>query len=242
MPTMYEENLLEDRKNIPRIIGLVTNSPAAISGLKRGDVITRVNGIPVSNRVQARHLLSIVHGSSKAEITISVLRKGKTEELLINQSDFAYPYSPKIDRHMGIIFLGTGLSIGYLERLREIIESHGAKRILFMSSTLVKPTFEQCLAESPLFGDELDVAIEVPRNNLLGGNIFMGDLLMVQDFIDCAKDHLTKASRKPDLIVIPSSPFGLGGWGRDLTGRVYLDIEREVGVPVELLECIPLYD
>lgn len=31
-------------------------------------------------------------------------------------------------------------------------------------------------------------------------------------------------------------------WGRDLTGRVYLEIEREVGIAVELLDCAAIYD
>jgi len=47
---------------------------------------------------------------------------------------------------------------------------------------------------------------------------------------------------RPDLVVIPSSPFHLSGWGRDLTGRVYLEIERSTGVPVALVECEPIFD
>ena len=70
----------------------------------------------------------------------------------------------------------------------------------------------------------------------------MGDLMVVQDFIDCIKKYLEQYNKRPDLIVIPSSPFNLGQWRRDLTGRVYLDIEREVGIPVELLDCETIYD
>ena len=70
----------------------------------------------------------------------------------------------------------------------------------------------------------------------------MGDLLVVQDFIVCVQGYLEEGGPRPDLIVIPSSPFNLGQWQRDLTGRVYLDIEREVGIPVELLDCETVYD
>jgi hypothetical protein len=70
----------------------------------------------------------------------------------------------------------------------------------------------------------------------------LGDLLVVQDFIDCIREYLARGNPRPDLVVIPSSPFALGEWKRDLTGRVYLDIERETGIPVELLECEPIYD
>ncbi len=69
----------------------------------------------------------------------------------------------------------------------------------------------------------------------------MGDLLVVQDFIDFIQEYL-KEGERPDLVVIPSSPFHLNGWGRDLTGRVYLDIERETQIPVALLECDTIWD
>lgn len=125
----------------------------------------------------------------------------------------------------------------------EVIESRKAEDVLFLSSTLVKPVFEQCLRESHLLSSSnLKISIRVPRNNYLGGNVFMGDLFVVQDFIDCIKEYLSETEKEPDLIVMPSSPFSLGGWGRDLTGRVYLDIEREIGIPVELLTCETIYD
>jgi hypothetical protein len=133
--------------------------------------------------------------------------------------------------------------MSYIETLKEVIEARQAKRILFLSSELMQPTFEHCLAESHLFGSsQLEIDIEVPKNNFFGGNIFMGDLLVVQDFIDCINDYITRKGDKPDLVVIPSSPFNLSGWGRDLTGRVYLDIERETRVPVEILPCATIYD
>ncbi len=69
----------------------------------------------------------------------------------------------------------------------------------------------------------------------------MGDLLVVQDFIEAIGDHLRK-NPPPDLVVIPSSPFSLGQWRRDLEGRVFTEIERSAGVPVALLDCEPIYD
>lgn len=242
MPTMYEENLYEPRKNLPRIIGLVQNSPAARSGLKKGDIITKINSISVKTRPQARDMLFMLQKGEYREADLAVQREGQKLDIKINGGDFSYPYSREFDKHLGIIFMGTGLRLSYIERLKEIIDEHKAKNILFLSSTLVKPTFEQCLRESRLLSSrDIEITIEVPRNNYFGGNVFMGDLLVVQDFIDHIKEYLNRES-KPDLIVIPSSPFNLGSWKRDLTGRVYLDIERETGIPVRLLECATIYD
>ena len=240
MPSMYEENLHEGRKNLPRVIGLVNNSPAAMSGLRKGDKILEIGGIAIASRPQARDLLSILQRSGNRRARLAVERDGHNVALSLSLEDFSYPYSRDADRHLGIIFMGTGLRTSYLERLKEIIDYHKARHVLFLSSTLVKPTFEQCLAESHLFGD-LRIDVQVPRNNFFGGNVVMGDLLVVQDFIDFIEEYL-ESKERPDLIVIPSSPVNLGQWGRDLTGRVYLDIERKVGIPVELLECATIYD
>jgi hypothetical protein len=240
MPSMYEENLYEGRKNLPRVIGLVKNSPAAMSGLRQGDRILEIGGIAIASRPQARDLLFALQRSENREASLTVERDKRILKLSLNLEDFSYPYSRDTDRHLGIIFIGTGLRMSYVEGLKQIIDARRARHVLFLSSALVKPTFEQLLAESHLFG-ELRIDVQVPRNNFFGGNVFMGDLLVVQDFIDFIEEYLER-KEKPDLIVIPSSPFNLSQWGRDLTGRVYLDIERAVGIPVELLECSTIYD
>ncbi|MDH5364748.1 MAG: radical SAM protein [Dehalococcoidia bacterium] len=242
MPTMYEENLYEERKNLPRIIGLVQNSPAARSGLRKGDIITAINNIPAKTRPQVRDMLSMLQKGEYKQADLTIEREHQKLSAKIRLEDFSYPYTKEFDKHLGIIFMGTGLRLSYIERLKEIIDEHKARDVLFLSSTLVKPTFEQCLRESHLLNSaDLKINIEVPRNDYFGGNVFMGDLLVVQDFIDCVKEYLVR-NNKPDLIVIPSSPFALGSWKRDLTGRVYLDIEREVGISVRLLDCDTIYE
>jgi len=243
MPTLYEENLYQPRKNLPHILGLVKNSPAYLGGLKRGDVIQQINSILVRDRPQARDLLSVLQQSEAKTVSLAVQREHQTLEIDLDLTRYSYPFSKDMDTYLGIIFSGTGLRMSYIEDLSDTIESYQAKRVLFLSSELMRPTFEQCLAESHLFGDsQLEIDIKVPRNYFFGGNILMGDLLVVQDFIDYIKDYIKQKDDKPDLVIIPSSPFNLGGWGRDLTGRVYLDIERETGVPVELLHCATIYE
>ena len=105
----------------------------------------------------------------------------------------------------------------------------------------MQPTLEKRIRETP-FPDEIKLHLRVPPNRCLGGNIFMGDLLMVDDFIAAVKDFLEEGRVSPDLVVIPSSPFHISGWERDLSGRVYKDIERVTGIPVGLIECDPIFD
>ena len=65
----------------------------------------------------------------------------------------------------------------------------------------------------------------------------MGDLLVVEDFVDYVNQWIEENGRRPDLVVIPSSPFHSDGWLRDLAGTPYLEIERRTGIPVELVLC-----
>ncbi|MFH0768245.1 MAG: radical SAM protein [Chloroflexota bacterium] len=241
MPPLYEENIYQSRKNLPQIIGLIKNSPAYFGGLKRGDLILEVNHIRTHNRPQTRDLLSILRTNEAKETTLKVQRENDILEVKLDLTRYSYPYSKELDDYLGVIFMGSGLRTSYLEDLKAIIDNHQAKRVLFLSSELVKPTFEQCLAESHLFSSQVEIAVKVPKNLFFGGNIFMGDLLVVQDLIDCIKEYIM-SNEKPDLVVITSSPFNLSGWGRDLTGRVYLDVERQTGVPVELLHCATMYN
>jgi len=241
MPGMFEEFISRPVKNVPEVIGVVKNSPAYFAGVKRGDIIKGIGGLAVRNRPQARDILSLFQQSDIKSLTVTVQREGKDLLLNLDLERCDYPYSRATDTHLGMVFMGTGLRAGYLEQLREIILAHRAREVLFLSSTLVKPVFEQLMNESLVLAG-FNIRVAVPENRFFGGNIFMGDLLLVEDFIHCINDWVRKEGRKPDLVVIPSSPFSLSGWGRDLSGRCYLDIERTVGIPVELLQCQTIYD
>lgn len=240
MPTMYEENFTCKIKNRPEVVGLVKNSPAALSGLQKGDIIKKINDLEVKNRPQARDMLAFLHQNEIPQVRVTVFRNNSLIEIEIDAYHYRYPYLKYTDSHMGIIFMGTGFRTGYLEKLKEIIQRHKAKHVLLITSILVKPVLEQCLNEV-MFFNQVKLDLIIPPNIFFGGNIFMGDLLVVEDFIYCLKEYI-KEKEIPDLVVIPSSPFNISQWGRDLTGRVYLDIERETGVPVELLDCATIYD
>jgi hypothetical protein len=239
-PSLFEETKYEEKFNMPGIAGVVKNSPADFFSLKSGNILLAIGGLKVSSRPQARDLLHIHHQSRSRSVDLLVQKGAETSEVHLSTDRFSYPYTPETDHHLGIIFSGSGFRPSVLEDLKSLIKAHGARRVLLLSSPLVKPVFQQLLRASTLFGDTR-IEVEVPRNLYFGGNIFMGDLLVVRDFVEAIRDYL-KGNPPPDLIVIPSSPFSLGQWRRDLEGRVYTDIERAVGLSVALLDCETIYD
>jgi len=240
-PGLFEEYADPERLNTPLLIGVIKNSPAANAGLCMGDRLIKINGLSVKNRPQARSLLTILHQSDLGKASLSIQRDGTRLDLDLNLSDFDYPFTPETATHLGMIFSSLGIPQEWLERLKEAISARGAKEVLVLTSSLVRPFMEKSISQNG-FLSGVRTRIRVPGNHYFGGNIYMGDLMVVQDFIDAIEEFMDSGEVEPDLVVIPSSPFHLSGWGRDLIGRVYLDIERSTGIPVALVECEPIFD
>lgn len=240
-PGLFEEYTDPDRVNDPVTVGVVKNSPAWIAGVRPGDRIAKVNGLPVKNRPQSRALLTILHESEMRKASLSIQRDGSQLDLDVDLDRFDYPYTPESATHLGIIFPSSGISHEWLERIKQIITSRMAEEVLLLSSTLVSPVLKHIIFFSGFFPD-VRLHIRVPKNRYFGGNIFMGDLMVVEDFIEGIGEFISEEKIEPDLVIIPSSPFHLSGWGRDLTGRVYLDIERHTKIPVALVDCETIYD
>jgi hypothetical protein len=120
--------------------------------------------------------------------------------------------------------------------LKTLAKQLKVREILLLTSKLVRPSLVELINSSSLFADEkLQIHIEIPDHHFWGGNIIVGDLLVVSDFITCIEKWVKHHRHRPELVVIPSTPFSR--WGRDLRGKVFLEIERQTGVPVKLLPC-----
>ena len=91
MPSLYEENLYQPRKNLPLVTGVVRNSPACLAGVTRGDLILQVGGIPVRDRPQARDLLAAVKSSGAASTVIRVRRAGKETDIRLDRGKGLIP-------------------------------------------------------------------------------------------------------------------------------------------------------
>lgn len=240
-PGLFGEFPDPSRVNMPYVIGAIKNSPAAKAGVRNGDCLLKVNGLHVKNRSQARSLMAILHQSDLTKASLSIQRDGTNLDLGLNLFDFDYPYTPETSTHLGAVFPSSGIPQEWVERLQQVIASRHAKNVLLLTSPLVRPVLEKLIRENGILSG-ISLHLRVPRNRYLGGNIFMGDLLVVQDFVESVEGFLDQGNVPPNLVVIPSSPFHLSGWGRDITGRSYLEIERHTKIPVALVECNPLFD
>jgi wyosine [tRNA(Phe)-imidazoG37] synthetase (radical SAM superfamily) len=252
-PIMVQPALFLNRDISAVIDGIYKNSPAERVGLRQGDRITQIDDTVVITKAEASDLLHIFHDEIEEKKpfrrNIKIERNGELiEKELINpesiKSDF-YPYKPA---GYGVCDLGfKGLKFGiylidsfrleYLERLKKCIDKYpDIKRVLLFTTPLVKDLLAQAVMITKKLSifemDSVELNVTVAEHNFWQGNIIIGDIHVVQDYIDQIM-MLKLNDYIPDLIIIPSS--FVNEWGFDVLGNSYLEIERHTGIRVELL-------
>ncbi|MFO7965594.1 MAG: radical SAM protein [Desulfobacterales bacterium] len=240
-PGLYEEYDDPEHVDHAALVGVIAGSPLDKAGVCRGDRISGINGIRVKNRRQARSLLTMLHQGDLGKTHLHVLRNAEEVHIPVDLHAWAYPYAPAAATHLGAVFSSSGIPSSWMDHLLQVIERRFAKTILLLTSRLVRPSIVTMIAKSPGLAG-VHFHLWVPENRYFGGNIFMGDLITAEDVIVSVRHFIASEKVTPELVVLPASPFHMSGWGRDLTGRVYLDIERHLGIPVELIPCDPLFD
>lgn len=241
-------------KDISAVIdGIYKNSPADHAGLQPGDRIIQINDTVVITKAEASDLLQIspeeMEKAGPLKRMIQVERDGKIlEKELINpvsvKTDI-YPYKP-CGYHVsdpgfkGLKFgihLVDSFHLEYLERLKKCIEKFPeAKKVLLFTTPLVKDLFAQAVLitknSSILDLGPVELNVTMAEHNFWQGNIIVGDIHVVSDYIDRIK-MLKQNNYTPDLVVIPGS--FVNEWGFDVMGNSYRKIEYHTGIRVELL-------
>lgn len=217
--------------NEPRIIGTIINSPAHIA-LKPFDLILEINTRPVASIEEALLLLRAI---STNRLKLKIKRSDNIFELdLIDSLKDSYPYTAVIKRFapFGVLLTERYIALDDIRDIARQITLHEAKRVLILTSTHARPVIKYFLKIIGISNSQsAKIDVRAVKNIYFGGTITAGDLLTTKDFITAIKSYLHK--NKADLILIPASPFT--NWGRDITGCLNLDIERETGIPVEFI-------
>ena len=233
--------------------GIYRNSPAERAGLKFGDRIVELDGQIIITKAEASDLLRVTpeeraqRGCFRRSLKVERGDEIFEVELRDDSSveDDYYPYKPAgygvCDRSFRGQYFGIHLIDGFrlesLKTIKESIGKHpGARKVLLFTTPLVKNLFGQAamiVGHSPEFKlDPVELRVTVAEQRFWGGNIMIGDLHVVQDYIDHIL-MLEKRGYRPDLVLIPRS--FVGQWGFDVLCGSYSEIERKTGVPVELL-------
>ena len=148
------------------------NADGAVAGLQPGDVVTRVDGKPVSSGTQLRNLIaSKLPGSS---VSLAVNRNGAMRELTINLQERTKetmalmdgngpnsalgatfePLTPKMARELGLAQDATGLVITQLED----------DSIAAQNGLVVGDIVEQCNGVATTSIDDLKTALKAAKD------------------------------------------------------------------------------
>lgn len=214
-PVTVEPAALPDLK--PRVAGVMAGTPAAAAGIRSGDEIIAVGGSMVYTRVQSfrsvlaaeRPCLELRRGGRVLQVTLAK-KAGESSGLVMD-----YDLDPAV--------------AGYIEKAAA---SRRARRVLVLTSELGRRVM--ALGLERFYEGAAELRVFAARNRFFGGTIGAAGLLTVPDIEAALGDFMSAcAGWDPDMVLIPAIAFD--SRGRDLTGRLYLDLQKNCGLDVEIV-------
>lgn len=226
-----------------KVDGVIRNSPAHRAGIKIGDQVIKINEQDIFSRDCFWRYMTKLKEKGIKTLTITVVRNGKIMSFTLKEfeeEEFLYPYRPKGYPIEPISFYGImmarSISIPSLRKIKEFIISYNlSKIVVFVSPLMMRQLREidRYINLKDFFG-KCEVKFFLTKNYFWGGNIILGDLMMVEDFYLLLENPSIKKFN-PEAVVIPKT--FLGQYGRDFGGTPYTEIERKTGIKVFLLPC-----
>ncbi len=225
------------------IIGVMLNSPAEMAGIKTGDIVTGINDKPVFTSDAFYKIMKKVYNPPYTEeVRMKIQRGTKFLDLVIKDlknDEYIYPYRPNgyvVEKNFFLgIMMSKTFDLSALNILRNFIHSRNLTRVAVFVSSLVKNQLKEVNKYIKLkdFFKKCEIRFYTMRNFWWGGNIILGDLMMVEDFCKLLK-HKRIREFSPEVVAMPTTFLR---YGRDYSGKSYKEIERETGYKVFLMPC-----
>jgi organic radical activating enzyme len=208
-PVIVEPQSLDDLE--PRIEHVLPNTPAANAGLKKGEVIVKVQGKPVFSRKDA-----FTMAWEFASPEISVFRDGGIVDVRVvkeRRSPPGFVIFDDLDKDQWMDWeVRSGVRRG--------------RDVLVLTSSMAKPIIEAALRNR-----NLEAKVVAVRSLFFGGNIQASGLLTIRDYLEAYRLE-TNNGYDPALVTLPARSFD--PWGRDLEGVHWKYFVEETGKPVVL--------
>jgi uncharacterized Fe-S cluster-containing radical SAM superfamily protein len=232
IPSAYEANFHQLPQLGADLWGVIKNSPAAIAGLRAGDVITRIGQFDICSRNELTNLALLL----RTPLEVEGLRDGRTFSVILPDMPACYPHlRPVFGKYLFPHGLVAAPSLGPLDaaELGRILGEADAQRPVVVSSPLMIGAAQRLVADH-LGAWRNRIRWVTAHNNYLGGNIRILDMATVGDLVRAFELDLDRW-RDPDILVVPSS--GFNSQGRDIVGRHWSDLGRRLNTKVAPLSC-----
>jgi len=242
-PLLLSPSLFHNTPLEPDVAGVIPNSPAALAGIRAGDLLVAIDGNPLPTRADARQELTRCNQPGKVRRLV-YSRNDQTAEvdlqIPLEGSEQWYPYWPRgypmPSRHALGIVVHDDLDPRWLANAVRYIRDTGSRRSLLFCSKLLAPTVASLFRDIPVLTETLGEAtldIRIPVHRYWGGNILVGDLWTCGDLVAAVEGFCSEVGYRPDLVLIPST-FTRNLWV-DLLGVPWTAVEQATGCRVELL-------
>jgi hypothetical protein len=201
----------------PVVGGVIKGSPAAGAGIRCGDVIRTVNGVPAQTRAQA---FKQVLKAGSPEITVA------REEGLVSLQFKKDPLE-----RSGLV-MDYDLDPVLITDMARALRRHGAERALALTSELGSRAISDGIKR--FLKGEVEIEALMVKSRFFGGSIGAAGLLTVADFEAALAEYLNdKPGQRPLLALLPGLAFDRRG--KDLTGRSLVDLKQRFGMSFEVL-------
>ena len=239
-PRLYEEQYrFGESLGRCRVTGVSKFSPASFAGMRIYDEIVAINGKNLTTRNECLGMLALYRERNEdAVLTISRETSTLDVKLKCDAEGDRYIYGRPFNDRFGIHLIGENIRLASVREIFARVRFHKAKKVLFLTSLVVRPFLSQLIQELGFLcaNEEVEFDLQIPPNCFLGGNIVMGDMLVLDDFFSFIDDYLS-SNLDIDLVLLPSGPFNHGNWLRDMKGQPFELLRRAYKVPVELIKA-----
>ncbi|ADQ15272.1 DUF512 domain-containing protein [Halanaerobium hydrogeniformans] len=213
-PIIIEPQIIDNLN--ANIEGIIKNSAADLAGLKKSDIIIKVNGEKTQSRVDAFYKIKksadpeLLLKRKKQTITISLIKKGKEKSGIIMAYDISSRKKEKL--------------LAYLEQSLKAKENISTA---VLCSKIAFPLLKN-ITKKFLKG-KYNFALLKAENEFFGGNIFAAGLLLNSDLIKI----IEKSNFNFKRLILPEIIYDY--YGNDLAGNAYTELEDRYDCEVILL-------
>ncbi len=214
LPLILEPPLLKDFSS--RIIGIISDTPAAKAGLRKGDVIIEINGIKPQTRVESFNLLNKFQS-----LSLKIKRGDKVLSLTFDKEK---------DEKTGIV-LNYDLSPQTIKEIKRVIQNTEAKNILIITSEFGQYLIKIIMDRINNTETAKNINCIVAKNYFFGGSIKSAGLLVNSDIIQSIQK--VNSTVNPGLIILPGIIYDL--YGNDLTGSGFHYLEEKLATDIKII-------
>ena len=202
----------------PEVAGVIRDSPAWEAGLRAGDVLLAVDGLPVPTRVAAFRA-----AAKAAHPELTVAREGRV---------FRTRLAKGADQPSGLV-MEYDLDPGVISWVERVTAARRARRALLLTGFGAAAVLARGL--ETLYRGAAEVRVLAAPNRFFGGNITAAGLLTVSDMERALADFFASRPQwRPEAVLLPARAFD--GLGRDLLGRHFLELADRFGVEAAVPE------